>query len=39
MGRPLTDERLRGLIAFLNLTAPQEAAKLRARVPGLYGRR
>jgi Reverse transcriptase (RNA-dependent DNA polymerase) len=35
-GRPLADEQLRGLIAFLNMTRPEEAANLRARVPCLY---
>jgi hypothetical protein len=35
-GQPLSDNRLRGLIAFLNLTQPGEAARLRARVPDLY---
>src|SRR5262249_6378232 len=34
-GVPLSDDRLRGLIAFLNLTRPSEAANLRARVPSL----
>jgi hypothetical protein len=35
-GQPLGDDRLRGLIAFLNLTQPAEAARLRARLPDLY---
>jgi retron-type reverse transcriptase len=35
-GEPLSDDRLRGLIAFLNQTAPEEAARLRARLPELY---
>jgi hypothetical protein len=35
-GQPLGDDRLRGLIAFLNLTQPAEAARLRAQLPDLY---
>src|SRR5262249_33141547 len=38
-GQPLGDDRLRGLIAFLNVTRPEEAANLRARLPDLYGER
>ena len=34
--RPLDDAGLRGLLAFLNQTAPAEAERLRARVPGLF---
>jgi hypothetical protein len=38
-GQPLDDDRLRGLIAFLNVTRPDEAANLRARLPVLYPER
>jgi hypothetical protein len=38
-GVPLSDDRLRGLIAFLNLTRPAEAANLRARLPSLFAQR
>jgi hypothetical protein len=32
LGRPLSDDQLRGLIAFLNLTQPAEASRLKARL-------
>jgi hypothetical protein len=35
LGRPLGDDQLLGLIAFLNLTRPAEAARLRARLAPL----